>query len=456
MRLLITTFPRARDCFFSVVILSVLAHCGSSALPKATTLTRPNVLIITADDLSAILGCYGNPIIKTPNIDRLAARGMLFERAYCQYALCNPSRTSMLSGRRPETTAVFTNTIDPRTSIGDVPFLPEFFKQWGYFTARVGKIAHGKYEDSVNWDVEKSSGDNETQDCPFRRDSRFHLPCWEANDHNDEDEPDGKTARQIVKLIEEHQGKAFFIAAGFIQSHLPFSAPKKYFSLYPPDSIVLTEELTRNEKPDRKEREAIAAYYACISFIDAQVGVIIEALERLNLFDNTIVVFMSDHGLHMGEQGWLARKRTLFEADTRVPLIIAAPAKQANAVSSRLVELVDLYPTLTALCGLPAPEGLEGTSIVPLLDEPDRPWKKAAFTSKLINGKPTFSVRTEQFRYIASHTGSGKLYDHQSDPQERTNLVKDRRYRETVAEMKRIVLEGWRKAVPAEIVVPVI
>jgi len=442
---------------------------------------RLNVLFIAVDELN----CYGNTMVRSPHIDRLAARGVRFARAYCQYPLCNPSRTSLLSGRRPEATRIWDNTTPPRTYLKDVVFLPEYFHQHGYFTARVGKIAHGRFEDAVAWDVSENpqrSGQappaqGSGQAAQRARRSGQAQPAatqeagggvklsWRATNNRDEDEPDGRTARRVVQLIEQSQDKPFFIGAGFHKPHLPWVAPKKYFDLYDPGKIVLPPNppndrddiprvaLTRtagDEKmTDAERRQAIAAYHAATSFMDAQVGVLLEALHRLKLAERTIVILWGDNGFHLYEHE-LWRKTCLFEESAGVPLIIAAPGKSAGAVSPRLAEFVDIYPTLAELCGLPIPPGLEGTSMAPLLEDPQRPWKKAAFTMTT-RGKGVIgrSLRTERYRYTEwGDEKTAELYDHQADPGEYANLVNAPKLAGTLAEMRRLMRAGWRGALP--------
>ena len=276
-------------------------------LGLVTGKAAPNVLLIMVDDLNTRLGCYGQKEVKSPNIDQLAQMGVRFERAYSHYPICNPSRTSLLSGRRPTTTRVFDNETPPRKYLTNVVFLPEYFQQHGYFTARVGKIAHGGYDDHLKWDVSLNP--------PKPPKTIGGEQRWIATDNKDEDEPDGSTAPRIVQLFEKHKDKPFFIAAGFDKPHLPLIAPKRYFDLYPMDSIQLPEEpgdVRKNIpwvafsstggpwKNANEHRQVIAAYYACISFIDAQIGIIIDGLKRNGLLDKTIICFTSDHGFHLG------------------------------------------------------------------------------------------------------------------------------------------------------------
>jgi iduronate 2-sulfatase len=470
-------------CACALLLVAALAATARAADPPSRP--RLNVLFIAVDDLNNTLGCYGHPIVKTPNVDRLASRGVRFDRAYCQYPLCNPSRTSFLSGRRPDSTQIFDNATPPRTHLGDVVMLPELFKAEGYFTARVGKVAHGAFEDAVSWDVSESnasSRDEAVQRVQAKKAARKKAEArkgaddeagggnrlsWIKTDNDDAGERDGATALRIAALIEEHKAGPFFIAAGFHKPHLPWVAPKKYFDMYPPDRIKLPDgpaddrddippiALTRgpgdDEMTDADRRQAIASYYACTSFMDAQVGVLLDAMDRLKLWDNTVVLLVGDHGWHLGEHGGLWRKMTSFEEAARVPLIVVAPGKKAGVASSRLVEMVDIYPTLAGLCGLTPPPGLEGTSFAPLLDDPGRPWKKAAFT-QVVHGRGVMgrSIRTDRFRYTewGGDPKVAELYDHEVDAHEYTNLARDPRSAEIVAEMRRRLREGWRAALP--------
>ena len=441
--------------WFSLVALLWGGAASAQAQEKPRKL---NVVFIAVDDLNTMLGCYGHPLVKTPNLDRLAARGVRFQRAYSQYPLCNPSRISLLSGRRPDTTKIYFDSTKAREFLTGVDLLPEYFKRFGYFTARVGKIGG-----DARWDVSLKAARVEKEGGPLKLE-------WRATKNKDEDEPDGKTARQVVNLLEKNKGKPFFIAAGFGKPHLPFVAPQKYFDLYPPDKVMLPKEPADVRKgvpaaafkhakgddvlTEAQKREATAAYFACITFMDAQLGVLLDAMDRLELWDNTVVVLWSDHGFHLGEHGGLWRKASLFEECVQVPLIVAAPDKMKKAVSPRLVELVDIYPTLTELCRLPMPKGMEGTSFVPLLEEPDRPWKKAAFV-QVLHGKNQDimgrTARTERYRYTEWDAGKqgAELYDHETDPREFINLANDRKHAETLTMMRQLLKDGWQKAAPA-------
>ena len=431
---------------FLISMLVAAGGCGESPSPARRESSKPNVLLIVLDDMNMNLGTYGHTIVRSPNIDRLAGRGMRFDRAYCQFSLCNPSRASFMSGRRPETTGVLKNADPPRVKLKDEAFLPEHFSRNGYFTAGVGKVMHDRVENAVKWDV--FEGPAQVGDVSVEKHCGGHW--WCATDNKDEEERDGRVARRIIKLIEQNKNKPFFIAAGFSLPHSPWYAPRKYFDLYPLENIPLPEADTDQQMPEEDKRRSRASYYACVSFLDAQIGLILDELEKLALMDDTIIVFTSDHGFHLGEHG-IWDKRSLYEESVRVPLIVFAPGKQNGASSSRLVELVDLYPTLTELCGLPTPEGMEGTSFVPLLSDPARAWKKAAFTLTIKSKKsPLFrSVRTERYAYIeGAGSDPAEFYDHQTDPEELKNLAADPAYRKTVAELKQMLEEGWRKAVP--------
>jgi uncharacterized sulfatase len=461
------------------------AACGYAiGAPAATPAAEPtgkklNVLFIVADDLNCQLGCYGNPVVQTPNIDKLAVRGVRFDRSYCNYPVCNASRTSFLSGRYPDTTGVFGNGTEPRVKLGkDFRFLPEYFRDHGYFTAGVGKIAHGTFAKAVTWDVfaEPQRGVDEDAN-PANRPRRAQRAAerdrkpgqepvpfpWQATANKDEEEPDGITARKIVKLLEQHKDGPFFIAAGFHKPHVPHTAPKKYFDLYPLDAITLPEIAPDFQKQVPRPalastppwpyfgvsrdhaRECKQAYYAAISFVDAQIGRLLDAMDRNKLWDNTVVVFWSDHGYHLGEHGlWM--KRSLFEESDRVPLVIVAPGAKGNGKTcARTVEFVDLYPTLADRAGLTPPPGYEGVSLKDLLADPAAAHDRPAFTQVHHPGAVGHAVRTERWRYVEWDQGKqgSQLYDHEADPHELKNLADDPKYAGTVEELKRLVRKNW-------------
>lgn len=448
---------------------------AGAVLQGAELTPRLNVLYLIADDLNNDLGCYGNAVVKSPNINRLAATGVRFDRAWCQYPVCNASRTSFLSGRRPETTGIVDNTIPPRARLKEVVMLPEHFRRHGYTTIKVGKIFHtgDAFEDPRSWDTDI----RETKEAKNPPDSQIlERGAGVVLNAKDEDTWDGFVARKAAALMEAaaRSGKPFFVAAGFRRPHTPYIAPKKYFDLYPPEKltpraeppehvkhippIALTYNLGSPRLTEERRRPVMSAYYASLTFMDAQVGVLLDTLDRLKLRDRTIIVFHSDHGYHLGEHGGLWHKMTVFEEASRVPLIMAVPGKKAS-VSPRLVELVDLYPTLAELCHLPKPDGLEGLSFVPLLERPDRPWKQAAFTvvshtgkvpgaTELDPAKLGRTVRTERWRYTEWFDGGLELYDHDADPYEFSNLAQSPAQAATRAELKRFLSEGWKSALP--------
>jgi uncharacterized sulfatase len=459
----------------------------ASAAALAAQRAKWNVLFIAADDLNNDLGCYGHPLVKSPNLDRLASRGVIFDNAYCQYPLCQPSRTSLLSGRRPETTRVWTLQTPTRRHLGDAVFLPEYFKNHGYHTVHAGKIYHtGDHaEDARSWDVEyRDFGKNPSPDGMLAnveaKGVKNHSFRWGIEDIPDEETPDGMMARKAVQHIEQSVKKRqpFFVATGFRRPHSPYIAPKKYFDLYPLDRIPLpATPLSHHAKlvpasvayappdaplPDRTVREYRAAYYASTSFMDAQVGVLLNSLDRLDLWKNTAVLFFGDHGYHLGDHGGLWHKLSLFEQSARAPLIVYAPGQQGNGKRSRrLVEFVDFYQTLAELAGLPEPQGCEGLSFAPLLADPSRPWKQGAFTmlardAGYGSGAPKQvvylgkSVRTERFRYTEwdQRRRGVELYDHLNDPGELNNLAAESAHDALAKELHRLLEQGWKSALP--------
>ena len=450
-----------------LVVATVLLSSGSASV--AATGEKLNVLLIVADDLNCRLGCYGDPQVKSPNIDKLAARGMRFDRAYCQYPLCNPSRASFLTGLRPSGTGVIDNAVQFRQNIPDVVTLPQLFRNHGYFVARVGKLYHygvpnqigtSGLDDPPSWEkVVNPRGrdkDDEDQIITIAEHRNFGgTLSWLAADGTDEEQTDGIGAAAAVKILEQRATaeSPFFLAVGFYRPHTPYVAPKKYHELYPRDKIPLAAGPAHDREgvpkaaftvnppnyglsPERQQ-EVIQAYFAATSFMDAQVGKVLDALDRLKLTNKTVVVFVSDHGYHLGEHGqW--QKMSLFEGSTRVPLVIAAPAmKGSGQASPRLVEMVDVYPTLAELCGLPPPQNLAGRSLKPLLDDSLAAHKPAAYTQAR-NG---YSVRTERFRYTewTGPNGGAELYDHQADPQEFANLAADPAQADTVKQMRELL-----------------
>ena len=453
---------------------------------------RFNVLFIAVDDLNRRLGCYGDKLAKTPNIDRLAKYGVVFRRAYCQYPLCNPSRTSLLSGLYPTETKIMDNQTPPRTNIGDIVFLPQHFRQNGYFTARVGKVYHGGIDDPASWDISeeprRTVRQRQRQQRRTETRQRKRAEAWEDDfilaglgstqvaelqwrmtENEDADEPDGMIARRAVQILEEHlrtrKDQPFFLAVGFHKPHLPWVAPRRYFEMHdpakmplpqtPPDDledipkVALTLRPQEQKMTDEEKRLAIRAYYACVSFMDAQVGVLLDALDKHKLWDNTVIVLWGDNGFHLGEHGGLWRKMTLFEESAGVPLIIAAPNIDGKGKScDRTVEFVDIYPTLCELCGLPMPKHhLSGKSLVPLLNDPKASWDKPALTFVRRGRVLGVSIRTERWRYTEWDEGRMgiELYDHENDPHEWRNLANNPKFADVVKEMKRLMRERMKR-----------
>ena len=451
----------------------------SSANGMAAESSRPNVLFIVTDDMNNDLGCYGNAQVKSPHIDKLAERGMRFDRAYCQVTVCNPSRVSFLSGLRPDKTQVFTLIEQTRSHLGDWVMLPEFFRKNGYFTAQVGKIYHTKdgYEDPQSWDIEiREFGKRPPEEEIIKSDDPDgpgkHTNDWSWLKTPDENTPDGIVARRAVEIMAEavQRGKPFFLGAGFRRPHAPFAAPKEYFDLYPPKSIELRPSVpedhyqgllpsainyTAPDHPltDKQQRELIAAYYACNSFVDAQVGILLDAVNRLKLWDNTIIVFISDHGYHLGEHGGFWHKLSLFEESARVPMIVYAPGMNASGQPcNSVVELIDLYPTLTDMCGFDIPAGLDGKNLALLLNDPSQTVKQAAHTVVARSDAPEAdharhmsylgrSVRTDQWRYTEWDNGDKgrELYNHDADPQELHNIANLPGNAKTVAHLQGLI-----------------
>ena len=456
------------------ITLLLLPNFTGALAVAAETKRKPNVLFIVADDLRCSLGCYGDPQVKSPNIDRLAARGVRFERAYCQYPVCNPSRSSFLTGWRPDTTGIYENETRLRLKHPGVVTLPQLFRGQGYFTASLGKIIHagvdanGKrvfFQDPKSWNDCRSFAVTPTGRRGEGRNftgGRLKWADWLAAEGTDDDQPDGQSATEAIKLLEAHRDGPFFLAVGFNKPHDPFHAPKKYFEPYPLDKIQLAQDpadrsaelplaVPKGENKtvfdnftDQDRREFRRAYFAGISFTDAQIGKLLDTLDRLKLWDNTIVVVMGDHGYHLGEHGWWL-KFTIFELCARTPLIVWAPgAKGMGRSTAGIVEFVDIYPTLAELCGLTPPSKQDGASFRALLDDPTKPGKPAAFTQVARGPLMGRSVRTDRWRYTEWDEGRAgvELYDHTNDALEYHNLAADPQFRAVCDEMKPLLHRG--------------
>ena len=487
-------------------VLVVLAFFLAVQLHAAES-DRPNVLFIASDDMRPELGCYGANQVHSPNLDRLAARGTTFLRTYCQQAVCSPSRSSLMTGLRPNTIRIWDLATHFRDNVPDVVTLAQNFKNHGYHTERLGKIfhtGHGNRDDKFSWsrsvNYPAAPRYGPEGDAHMKRllaeakakgidvkDNRFRprgLP-WEAPDVADNELADGMIAENAVKLMNEFKDRPFFLAVGFLNPHLPFVSPKKYWDLYDRNSIRLAGnpyapkdtpdfalttwgELRKYyDIPDKgpltddQARSMIHGYYAAISYVDAQIGRLLGELERLGLAEKTIVVFWGDHGWKLGEHGsWC--KHTNFELDCHAPLLISSPnQKAAGSKTNALVEFVDIYPTLCELASLPVPAELEGLSAAPLLDDPDLPWKTAAFSQypRSVDGKKLmgYSMRTNRYRFTRWQVQSNpkkvvavELYDHQVDPAENVNLAADPANARLVEQLTKQSLKGWRGALPKQ------
>ena len=459
---------------------------------RAAETNHYNVLFIISDDMRTELGCYGSKIAKTPNLDKLAVAGVMFERAYCQLALCDPSRTSMLTGRRPRTTGVLGNRGFFRDAHPDYVTLPQLFKNNGYVSLRAGKIFHGGFDDPESWteggdphrlgSMTNQNGqtpNNELLLSQYRR-SRTNRASstprlsraqysdrWLELEGNGESHGDYRTTDQAIKFLRENKDRQFFLGFGLVKPHSPPTAPKRFYDLYDVDKIPLppnfaprptvpegfpaaairsknSDLFIRRDATPAEAREMIRAYLASCSWVDWNIGRVIAELDRLGLREKTIIVFWSDHGYQLGENGRWSKAGSLFEPVARQPLIIVAPNAEGNGrVCKRIVESLDIYPTLAELCGLPLPEGLEGHSLVPLLNNPQADWNYPAYTIWTEDGKSVqgVTVRTERWRY--AEYGGGKngamLLDEAADPNELTNLANDPQFAPVRARLSALV-----------------
>ncbi len=470
---------------------------GLIALPSSAK-DRANVLFIAIDDLRPALGCYGDQTAVTPNIDRLAKRGTVFSRAYCQQALCSPSRLSLMTGRRPDTTRVWDLQTPFREALPNVITLPQLFRNHGYHCRSIGKIYHGSgapSKDAPSW------SEQPLYDHVREANLRYATPqnlngkglkraSTEAADVPDDTYIDGVVCKAALNALDtlKDKDKPFFLAVGFRKPHLPFCAPKKYWDLYKSETIPAPvsnahpkdapEVAVRSWKelegytdiPEdgritaAKTRKLRHGYYACVSYIDALVGQLLDRLDQLGLAMNTVICLWGDHGFHLGEQG-LWTKANNYELSTRVPLILAAPGqKKPGTKTNALVELVDLYPTLADACGLESPTGVEGISLMPLLDDPEFPWKTAVFSQyprsqsgNRHNGHGDimgYATRTDRYRYVewrewrTGHVVAQGLYDHHSDPNEMRNVAKNPKHSGALNQHRAILKAGWRAALP--------
>jgi arylsulfatase A-like enzyme len=480
---------------------------------------RPNILFVAVDDLRPEFGAYGASYVKSPNMDRIAQDGITFNRSYCQQAVCSPTRSSLMTGTRPDTTKVWDLVTHFRSALPNVVTLGQHFKNHGYFVQGMGKIYHGGFDDAPTWSVpwqrpnaptyalkenlvgETPALNAEPDAAPTKKGGKkkngaekkaptspnSRGPAFEGADVPDDTFVDGKVATLAVATLRDISKKKepFFLAVGFARPHLPFVAPKKYWDLYDPAKIELAPNKFRPKDapdyaiqaggemrayrgipagsiPDDLARQLKHGYYAAISYMDAQLGRVLDELDRLDLRKNTIVILWGDHGWKLGEHdAWC--KHTNCENDTNTALLLSVPGmKQAGAKTNGIVEFVDIYPTLADLAGLPLPPHLEGLSFRPLLDNPARPWKQAAFSqyprSNAGQQLMGYAMRTERYRLVVwvgrndhSKIDAIELYDHQIDPQENQNIAKRPEHAGLVEKLMAQWKAGWRGATPASL-----
>ena len=437
-----------------------------------------NVLFVASDDLTSTLGCYGHPVVKSPNIDRLAARGVRFDNAYCQFPFCGPSRASLMTGMRPDTSGVVTNSmVNFREEHPDAVTLPQLFKNGGWRSMRVGKMFHMgvpggvgtmRHQDPPSWDVSISPPGDEDESVGLggdpNPDLRNGLKMQWIQTADASGQADAAAADTAIDLLESTADQPFFLGLGFVRPHVPFVAPTEFFDMYPLEEIELVsnppDDLddipapAKNLRPflwnqmgmsEENQRISLRGYYASVSFMDYQLGRVLDAVERLGQADRTIVLFFGDHGWHLGEHThW--QKMSLMEESVKAPLIISAPGMRGNGRASKaLVEFVDFYPTLAELCGLAAPAELEGVSLAPVLDDPSASVKDAAFSQvqweDRIFGR---TLRTDRYRYIRweGDGGGEELYDHDRDPREFENLVSSPDHTEVLERMRARLTSG--------------
>jgi iduronate 2-sulfatase len=468
--------PRLR---FRLLTCALLLGAGLS-FSAETSPKKLNVLFIASDDWRPEIACYGAKGMITPNVDKLASSAVRFDRAYCQYPLCNPSRTSLLTGRYPTTTGAMNNTVAFRDEHPDWVSLPQCFREQGYSVARTGKIYHGGIDDTKAWDevvegggkgkaAASSAPKGPDPDRGKKKQDRSKSDRAVLLD-DDEDHGDYQVGANGIALLEKHAKaeKPFFIAVGFQKPHSPPTAPKRFFDMHDPSKIELPPDFkprpatpegmpaaclplqngdlfVNRDATEQAAKEMIQAYRASASYTDWNIGRVLDALDRLGLADHTLVVFFGDHGYHLGEKGKWSKHGSLFEVATRVPLVVRLPKATGNGqMSPRTVELLDVYPTLVELCGLKPPAGLEGNSFAALLQDPKAAWAHPAFsvTQRDVLGK---SVRVEGWRYTEWDDGKAGavLFDESSDPHEMKNLVNDPQHAATVEKLKSFLRGNW-------------
>ena len=518
----------------TLILLAFFGGRVADKKEKAGISKKPNILFIAIDDLRPELGCYGNARIKTPNIDRFADQAVLLENTYCQSAVCAPSRASLMTGLRPDSTRVWYLGDKFRQTILDVVTMPQHFHKYGYHTICIGKIFHNYMPDSISWDEpdirpafystpEYLNRDPETfyhtevnrERQKIKRDSIMKKvppgkkiyadgwymgPAFEIADLPDSSFYDGMQTDIAIKTLQrmKEKGEPFFLALGYFRPHLPFVAPKKYWDMYPPGSIpsaknpylpkdvpFMSEDSNyelRNyldyegvERPSGKSLPADSAdmlkrgYYASVSYIDACLGKLFKALKETGMYDNTVIILWGDHGWKLGEHnGW--GKQTNFNIDNQVPLIFKYAGQKQSVRSKALTELVDVFPTLCDLSGIDKPVYLQGASMMPLIKQPDRPWKTAVFSQFRRTAKASkdgkeymgYSMLTKKYHYVEWYTWdnttkqrgefkAAELYDQQADPDENENIVVNEKNQALMKELSAELKAGWKAAMPDHI-----
>jgi arylsulfatase A-like enzyme len=469
---LLTTVCSEAILALGFLCLVEVAIAGESA-PKQPA--RPNVLLMIVDDLRPDFGCYGNTEVKSPNMDRLASEGLLFRRAYCQFALCTPSRASVLTGYRPESIH-WTGRVSGHVPANTIT-LPQLFRDHGYTTVSIGKVYHYNDDDSDAWmrRYTDTFGEGDGYCSGYQRPENRNLvmnylhgnrpasPIAEITDAPDARTPDGIIAAHAIEDLQKfnQSGEPFFLAVGFYRPHMPETAPQKYWDMYNRDSIRLPADFHQPDDglprydwdevrrygdcprqgpmPESKAKEIIHGYHASVTFVDAQIGKVLDELRRLGLNENTIVLLWSDNGWNLAEHGRFS-KMTNDETSTHITLMLKVPWLRGDkAGTMAIVELIDIYPTLAELCHLPAPPYLEGTSVVPLVINPRRAWKTGAFSCL---GPDERTVRTNRYRLIEHPGGRFELYDHAMDPAEDHNLANDPAHTNTLTELRATLNAG--------------
>lgn len=500
---LITIETRVRHRFGKCSLLAGLLLLAASAFGAAPE--RRNVLLIVSDDLNNLLGCYGDVRARTPNLDKLAARGVRFDRAYCNYPLCGPSRNSFLTGLYPNSTGILTNAQLFRQTIPTQLSMSQAFRQQGYFAGRIGKLYHynvpnsvgtNGHDDPASWELELNpAGVDRLEEHPkitTLTPRQFGATLsWYASPKGDAEHTDGKMAADAEWVLErcaKQTDRPFFLAVGFFRPHTPYVSPKRYFEQFSvaqmpvvkgvdedrtdiPAPALASAKKEQDAMSDEQRRQVLQAYYASISFMDAQVGRVVDAVERLGLSHNTVIVFTSDHGYHMGEHG-LWQKMSLFEESARVPLLMVSPGVgKGGVVVKAPVSLIDVFPTLAELCGVKAPENIQGQSLVPMLRDPAAPGRGWALTQVQRGGAGTaitreakasgprffgYSLRTPRWRYTEWAEGAQgrELYDHDNDPKELKNLADVTAHAQTVAQLSQQLHAAVKTTYPPSGVTP--